>query len=106
MREKLQLYTNKTENLNDIGNAQNMNSHIHGDRIYLHEFCPQVEVKLVLQLLNTMTAPPPGPPSGGSLSSFIFSETFGSGKLLLRGILKSTSSHTKVEVELLCSKTG
>ena len=64
MREKLQLYTNKTENLNDIGNAQNMNSHIHGDRIYLHEFCPQVEAKLVLQLLNTMTAalPPPRPP--------------------------------------------
>ena len=104
MREKLQLHTNKTENLTDIGNTQNMNSYIHGDRIYLYELCPQIEAKPVLQLLNTPTRV--SAPSGGSLSSFIFSESFGNGMLLLRGILKSTSSHTEAEVELLCSQTG
>lgn len=85
-----------------------MNSYIHGDRIYVYEFCPQIEAKLVLQLLSATTwvAPPHPQHSSGSLSSFIFSESFGNGMLLLRGILKSTSSYTKVEVELLCSKTG
>lgn len=87
-----------------------MNSYIHRDRIYVYEFCPQIEAKLVLQLLSETTwvasrPPPPPQHSSGSLSSFIFSESFGNGMLLLRGILKSTSSYTKVEVELLCSKT-
>lgn len=83
MREKLQLYTNKTENLNDIGNAQNMNSHIHGDRIYLHEFCPQVEAKLVLQLLNTMTAPPPAPPQVGVFLPLSFQKLLAVGSFSL-----------------------